>query len=53
MRTITANETIQAKFGNGGVVKLTLNGEDLGVAGDVGQVVRKSFSLDDLSQTAE
>lgn len=46
IKTVTAQNQIKVKLGNGGAVKLILNGEDLGVAGESGQVVRKEFTLD-------
>lgn len=51
LKTITADKTIHIKVGNGGVCKLTLNGQDLGIMGEKGQVVEKTFNLEDLQKT--
>ncbi|MBQ5857566.1 MAG: DUF4115 domain-containing protein [Peptococcaceae bacterium] len=47
MQDIKAAQNIQLNLGNSGVVKVTLNGQDLGVLGNQGQVVKKSFNLED------
>lgn len=48
LKTVTADQNIHIKVGNGGVCKLTLNGKDLGVMGEKGQVVEKTFTLEDI-----
>ena len=48
-KTITAEQSIYIKAGNSGVVKLTLNGQDLGAMGEKGQVVERTFTLEDVS----
>lgn len=53
LKTITADKTIHIKVGNGGVCKLTLNGKDLGVMGEKGQVVEKTFTLEDVQETGQ
>lgn len=47
VQDIKAAQNIQLNLGNSGVVKVTLNGQDLGVLGNQGQVVKKSFNLED------
>ena len=47
VQDIKATQNIQLNLGNSGVVKVTLNGQDLGVLGNQGQVVKKSFNLED------
>lgn len=49
LKTITAEQSIHIRVGNGGVAKLTLNGQDLGVMGEKGQVVEKTFTLNDIN----
>lgn len=44
---IKAAESIKVKFGNAGVVNVTLNGQDLGALGSQGQVVKKEFKVED------
>lgn len=41
-----ADQSISIRTGNGGGVSLTLNGEDLGPMGDVGQVVERTWVVD-------
>ena len=53
LKTVTADQNIHIKVGNGGVCKLTLNGQDLGVMGEKGQVVEKIFTLEDLENTSQ
>ena len=50
---VQANESIQLRLGNAGVVKITLNGQDLGVMGSQGQVVKKEFKLEDYTAAAQ
>ena len=50
-KTVTAEQTIHIKVGNGGVCQLNLNGQDLGVMGEKGQVVEKTFTLEDVSKS--
>lgn len=53
IQEIQANETIQLNLGNAGVVKVTLNGQDFGVMGNQGQVVKKEFQLEDFVTTVQ
>lgn len=53
LKTITADKTIHIKVGNGGVCKLTLNGQDLGIMGEKGQVVEKTFNLEDVEKASK
>ena len=53
LKTVTADQNIHIKVGNGGVCKLTLNGQDLGGMGEKGQVVEKIFTLEDLENTSQ
>jgi hypothetical protein len=41
-----ADQAITIRTGNGGGVSLTLNGEDLGPMGNVGQVVERTWVVD-------
>lgn len=50
---VQANESIQLRLGNAGVVRITLNGQDLGVMGSQGQVVKKEFKLEDYTAAAQ
>lgn len=50
---IKATENIQLKLGNAGVVKVTLNGQDLGTLGDQGKVVKQTFNAADYVTTAQ
>jgi cytoskeleton protein RodZ len=45
-RTWEANDSISVRTGNGGGVNLALNGEDLGLMGNVGQVVERTWVVD-------
>jgi len=45
-RSWEANDSISVRTGNGGGVNLTLNGEDLGPMGKVGQVVERTWIVD-------
>lgn len=47
-KTVTATESIRVKAGNAGVVKITLNDQDLGTMGSYSQVVTKEYTLDSL-----
>ena len=42
-RTFTDNQLLYVVIGNAGAIDLTVNGENLGVAGSVGEVVRLEF----------
>ena len=47
---VQAAEQIDLHLGNAGVVKVTLNGKELGTLGAQGKVVKQSFNVsDDLS----
>ena len=50
---IQAAQSIQLNLGNAGVVKVTINGQDLGTLGTQGQVVRKEFKLEDYVTTGQ
>ncbi len=41
-----AEQSISIRTGNGGGVNLTLNGDDLGPMGNVGQVVERTWVVD-------
>lgn len=45
-RSWEANDSISIRTGNGGGVGLVLNGEDLGLMGNVGQVVERTWIVD-------
>lgn len=47
-RQVTAKEKIYIKVGNAGVVNLKLGDKDLGLAGELNQVVEKEFTQNDL-----
>ncbi len=47
MQQISAAEQIDLHLGNAGVVKVTINGQDLGTLGAQGKVVKQSFYLSD------
>ncbi len=47
IQDIKAAQDIKLNLGNAGVVKVILNGQDLGVLGNQGQVVKKTFRLED------
>ncbi len=53
VQDIKAAQNIHLNLGNAGVVKVTLNGQDLGVLGNQGQVVKKSFNLEDYVTQAQ
>ena len=42
-RTFSDNQLLYVVIGNAGAIKLTVNGEDIGVPGSVGEVVRLEF----------
>lgn len=44
---LKATDSIQLNLGNAGVVKVTVNGQDLGVLGKQGQVVKREFKAED------
>ena len=52
-QSVKAAETINLSLGNAGAVKITLNGQDLGVQGSQGQVVKKEFKVEDYTATAQ
>ena len=52
-QSVKAAEKINLNLGNAGVVKITLNGQDLGVQGSQGQVVKKEFKVEDYNTTAQ
>ena len=43
LRTFTDNQLLYVVIGNAGAINLTVNGEDIGVPGRVGEVVRLEF----------
>lgn len=53
IQDIKATQNIQLNLGNAGVVKVTLNGQDLGTMGNQGQVVKKSFQVEDYVTTGQ
>lgn len=46
-RSWEANDSINVRTGNGGGVSLALNGEDLGLMGKVGEVVERTWIIDE------
>ena len=44
---IEAQENIRITLGNAGVTRLYLGNEDLGIPGNVGQVINKTFLIED------
>lgn len=50
---LQANDSIQLSLGNAGVVKITLNGQDLGVLGGQGEVVKKEFKAADYATSGQ
>lgn len=50
VRTFSDNQLLHAVIGNGGAVKLSLNGQDLGVPGAQGEVLHLQFTPDGSSQ---
>jgi cytoskeleton protein RodZ len=53
VRAWEASQSILIRTGNGGGVDLTLNGEDLGPMGNVGQVVERSWVVGDTGELIE
>lgn len=53
IQEVQAEESIKLNLGNAGAVKVTINGEDLGTLGQKGQVVKKSFRLEDFVTDAQ
>ena len=53
VQEIKASQNIKLNLGNAGVVSVTLNGQDLGVMGNQGQVVKKEFKLEDYVTAAQ
>jgi len=49
IQQVHAAEQIDLHLGNAGVVKVTLNGQELGTLGAQGKVVKESFKVDELS----
>ncbi|MGC8872978.1 MAG: helix-turn-helix domain-containing protein [Chloroflexia bacterium] len=45
-RTFTATQELQVRFGNAGGVRVILNGQDLGVQGNPGQVVNRTWRVE-------
>ena len=50
-QTFNDSQLIKAVIGNAGAIKLQVNGSDLGLAGDDGQVVRLEFGTNGSSQS--
>ena len=46
-RTFTATLELEIRFGNAGGVRVTLNGEDLGVQGTPGQVLTRVWRAEE------
>jgi cytoskeletal protein RodZ len=53
VRVWEGNQSILIRTGNGGGVNLTLNGEDLGPMGNVGQVIERSWVVGDSGEVVE
>ena len=53
VQEVRAAQQIDLNLGNAGVVKVTVNGQDLGTLGGQGQVVKKSFRLEDYQTSAQ
>lgn len=53
IQDIKAAQSVQLNLGNAGVVKVTVNGQELGTLGSQGQVVKKSFLLEDYVTAAQ
>lgn len=51
IQQVHATEQIDLHLGNAGVVKVTVNGQDLGTLGAQGKVVKQSFSAADYNST--
>ncbi len=50
---VQAAESIELSLGNAGVVQVTVNGQDLGVMGGMGEVLKRSFLREEYSGVAE
>ncbi len=44
--TFTGNEEVRVRFGNAGAARVIHNGNDIGIIGDRGQVITRTFTLD-------
>ncbi|MBR4944696.1 MAG: helix-turn-helix domain-containing protein [Peptococcaceae bacterium] len=53
IQDIKAAQSIQLNLGNAGVVKVTVNGQELGTLGSQGKVVKKTFLLEDYVTEAQ
>lgn len=53
VQEVRAAQQIDLNLGNAGVVKVTVNGQDLGTLGGQGEVVKKSFRLEDYQTSAQ
>ena len=51
--TWKGKEKVVITAGNAGAVEMKVNGQDMGKAGDIGQVVEKTFTSDNASQPAQ
>lgn len=48
VKELVAKESIQLNMGNAGAVSITLNGQDLGIQGAKGKVLKKTWTLDSI-----
>ena len=46
VRSWDANQAVFIRTGNAGGISLTLNGEDLGIMGEVGEVLERQWVID-------
>ena len=53
VQDLKATDSIQLHLGNAGVVKVTVNGQDLGTMGNQGQVVKREFKAEDYVTTGQ
>ncbi len=53
VQDLKATDSIQLHLGNAGVVKVTVNGQDLGIMGNQGQVVKREFKAEDYVTTGQ
>lgn len=53
VQDLKATDSIQLNLGNAGVVKVTVNGQDLGTMGNQGQVVKREFKAEDYVTTGQ
>ncbi len=53
VQDLKATDSIQLNLGNAGVVKVTVNGQDLGTMGKQGQVVKREFKAEDYVTTGQ